>query len=146
MTSCHFRQPRSTWATKNDPPALPTLERSRNGFPGPFSNWRIPPRREVLTTVSAKAVLPKLDAIFSRQGIAEVLKIDNGQPFNGTKFESYAKHCGFTQRKIIPYWPQANGEAERFMRTFFMGCHQREEELEAEPVSPQLQGKTPFHH
>ncbi len=73
------------------------------------------PEVEVLTTVSAKAVLPKLDAIFSRQGIPEVLKSDNGSPFNGT--ESYAKHCGFTHRKITPYWPQANGEAERFMHT-----------------------------
>jgi transposase InsO family protein len=75
------------------------------------------PEVEVLTTVSAKAVLPKLDAIFSRQGIPDVLKSDNGPPFNGTEFESYAKHCGFTHRKITPYWPQANGEAERFMRT-----------------------------
>ena len=75
------------------------------------------PEVEVLTTVSAKAVLPKLDAIFSRQGFPEVLKSDNGPPFNGAEFESYAKHCGFTHRKITPYWPQANGEAERFMRT-----------------------------
>ncbi|CAB4013208.1 Transposon Ty3-G Gag-Pol poly [Paramuricea clavata] len=75
------------------------------------------PEVEVLTTVSAKAVLPKLDAIFSRQGLPEVLKSDNGPPFNGAEFESYAKHCGFTHRKITPYWPQANGEAERFMRT-----------------------------
>ncbi|CAB4026127.1 PREDICTED: uncharacterized protein K02A2.6-like [Paramuricea clavata] len=75
------------------------------------------PEVEVLTTVSAKAVLPKLDAIFSRQGLPEVLKSDNGSPFNGAEFESYAKHCGFTHRKITPYWPQANGEAERFMHT-----------------------------
>ena len=36
------------------------------------------PEVEVPTTVSAKAVLPKLDAIFSRQGFPEVLKSDNG--------------------------------------------------------------------
>ena len=59
------------------------------------------PEVEVLTTVSAKAVLPKLDAIFSRQGISEVLKSDNGPPFNGAEFESYAKHCGFHYRRCI---------------------------------------------
>ncbi|CAB4043006.1 Transposon Ty3-G Gag-Pol poly [Paramuricea clavata] len=75
------------------------------------------PEVEVLTTVFAKAVLPKLNAIFSRQGLPEVLKSDNGPPFNAPEFESYAKHCGFTHRNITPYWPQANGEAERFMRT-----------------------------
>ena len=60
---------------------------------------------------------PQLDAIFSRQGLPEVLKSHNGPPFNGAEFESNAKHCGFTHRKITPYWLQANGEAERFMRT-----------------------------
>lgn len=47
------------------------------------------PEVEVLTTVSAKAVLSKLDAIVSRQGIPEVLKSDNGPLFNGTEFETY---------------------------------------------------------
>ena len=74
------------------------------------------PEVELFTTVSAKAVLPKLDAIFSRQGIPEVLKSDNSPSFNGAEFESYAKHSGFIHRKITPYWLQANGEAERFMR------------------------------
>lgn len=34
-----------------------------------------------------------------------------------TEFETYAKQCRFTHRKITPCWPQSNGEAERFMRT-----------------------------
>ena len=41
----------------------------------------------------------------------------NGPSFNGAEFESYAKHCGFIHRKTTPHWPQANWEAERFMRT-----------------------------
>jgi hypothetical protein len=72
-----------------------------------------------------------LDAIFSRQGLPEVLKSDNGPTFNGAEFEPYAKHCGFTHRKITPYWP---GHLE--------------EKLEASDqlVSPQLQGNPPFHY
>ena len=71
----------------------------------PSRNWRVRWFREVevLTTASSKAALPKLDATFSRQGIPEVLKSDNGPSFNGAEFESYAKHCGFIHRKTTPH-------------------------------------------
>ncbi|CAB3999893.1 Transposon Ty3-G Gag-Pol poly [Paramuricea clavata] len=93
-------------------------------FVGPFSTgeylivvideYSRYPEVEILTTTSA---IPKLDAIFSRQGIPEILKSDNGPPFNGEEFENFANHLGFKHRKITPYWPRANGEAERFMKT-----------------------------
>ncbi|KAK3721864.1 hypothetical protein QZH41_011500, partial [Actinostola sp. cb2023] len=59
----------------------------------------------------------QLDAIFSRQGIPDVLKSDNGPPFNGHEFSNFAEYLGFHHRKITPVWPKANGEAERFMRS-----------------------------
>jgi transposase InsO family protein len=75
------------------------------------------PEVEILTTTSAKAAIPKLDAIFSRQGIPEILKSNNGPPFNGEEFKNFANHLGFKHCKITPYWPRANGETERFMKT-----------------------------
>ena len=39
------------------------------------------PEVEILTSTTAKSVIPKLDAIFFRQGIPDVLKSDNGPPF-----------------------------------------------------------------
>ena len=75
------------------------------------------PEVEIVYSTSTKATLPKLDAIFARQGIPEIVKSDNGPPFNGDEFASWAKLVGFQHRKITPLWPQANGEAERFMRT-----------------------------
>ncbi|CAB3993646.1 Transposon Ty3-I Gag-Pol poly, partial [Paramuricea clavata] len=54
---------------------------------------------EVIRSVAAQAVIPKLQHIFSQFGIPGILKSDNGPP------------------KITPYWPRANGEVERFMRT-----------------------------
>jgi hypothetical protein len=77
------------------------------------------PEVEILTSTSARAVIPKLDAIFSRQGIPDVLKSDNGPPFTYTslEFKKFAEHMGFQHRRITPYWPKSNGEAERFMRT-----------------------------
>lgn len=75
------------------------------------------PEVEILTSTSARATIPKLDAIFSRQGIPDIVKSDNGPPFNGAEFKSYAEQLGFHHRKITPLWPKANGEAERFMST-----------------------------
>ena len=75
------------------------------------------PEVETLHSTSYEATKPKLDAIFSRQGYPEVLKSDNGPPFQGQEFAAWAKERGFTHRKITPLWPQANGEAERFMRS-----------------------------
>ncbi|KAK3748859.1 hypothetical protein QZH41_012061, partial [Actinostola sp. cb2023] len=57
------------------------------------------------------------DKIFSEYGIPEKLRSDNGPPFNGNEFREFANYLGFLHRTITPYWPRANGEAERFMRT-----------------------------
>ena len=38
------------------------------------------PEVEIVKSTSAKSVIPKLDAIFARQGIPDELKTDNGPP------------------------------------------------------------------
>jgi len=53
------------------------------------------PEVETLTSTSARVVIPKLDAIFARQGIPDVLKSDNGPPFNGREFQNFADYLGF---------------------------------------------------
>ena len=75
------------------------------------------PRVELLTSTSAKAVVPKLDAIFSRQGAPDILKSDNGPPFNGREFKNFADYLEYKHRKITPLWLKANGEAERLVQT-----------------------------
>lgn len=72
---------------------------------------------EIIKSTSAKTTIPKLDKIFAEYGIPIELKSDNGPPFNSEDFTNFAKELGFRHRKITPYWPQANAEAERFMRT-----------------------------
>ena len=75
------------------------------------------PEVEILTSTSARTVIPKLDAIFARQGIPDVLKSDNGPPFHGLEFKNFADYLGFKHRRITPYWPRANGETERLVQT-----------------------------
>ena len=44
------------------------------------------------------------------------MKTDNGPPFNGHKFKEFSQYLGFKHRKITPEHPQANGQAETFMK------------------------------
>ena len=75
------------------------------------------PEVEILSNISARTVLPKMENIFARQGIPEKIKTDNGPPFNGKDFHNFAQQYGFKHRKVTPLWPEANGEVERFMKT-----------------------------
>ena len=72
---------------------------------------------DIVKSTSAKTVLPKLDRTFSELGIPEVMRTDNGPPFNGQEFKSFSHDMGFKHRKVTPRWPRANGEVERFVRT-----------------------------
>ena len=75
------------------------------------------PEVEILSSLKASTVIPKLESVFARWGIPKVVKTDNGPPFNSKNFTEYAKISGFRHRKTTPLWPEANGEAERFVRT-----------------------------
>ncbi|XP_052788463.1 uncharacterized protein K02A2.6-like [Mya arenaria] len=75
------------------------------------------PEVEIVYSTSAKVVLPRLSAIFARHGYPDVVKSDNGPPFQGHEFADFAVTCGFKHRRITPLWPEANGTVERFMGT-----------------------------
>ena len=72
---------------------------------------------ELVSTTSAAAVIPRLEKIFCMFGIPEECKSDNGLPFQSREFAEYAETQGFRHRKITPLHPEANGEAERFVKT-----------------------------
>ena len=72
---------------------------------------------EVITSVSSKTVIPRLNKIFAEFGIPETVRSDNGPPFNSKEFGEFSQRIGFTHRRVTPLWPRANGEVERFMRT-----------------------------
>ena len=74
------------------------------------------PEIDIVSSTSAKSVIPKLDRIFATFGSPQVVRTDNGPPFNSSDFASFALYIGFHHRKITPLWPQANGEVERMMR------------------------------
>ena len=74
------------------------------------------PEIEILPTISAKKVIPKLDNIFARHGIPSQVTSDNGPPFQSHDFKRYMTAMGVTHTTSTPLWPQGNAEAEAFMK------------------------------
>ena len=77
---------------------------------------------EIVKSQSAATVIHVFDKIFSARGVPDRLKTDNGTPFQSEDFKLFARFLGFVHQKITPYWPEANGLAERFMRSLGKTC------------------------
>ena len=57
--------------------------------------------------------ISKLQRIFSTHGIPKIVRSDNGPPFTSKIFMN---EYGIQHQQCTPLWPQANSEAERFMK------------------------------
>ena len=107
--------------TPNDP----WLEASAD-FCGPFPTLEMVlvvldayskyPETKIVSSTAAGNAFPALKRIFATHGIPEVLKRDNGPPFQGQAFHEFAMEKGFLHRKITTLWPEANGHAENLMK------------------------------
>ena len=73
------------------------------------------PDVEIVHSTSCRAVLPALDKMLSRFGIPNILRSDNGPPFQSEEFTQFSKWMGFKHVKVTPCTPWANGLVERFM-------------------------------
>jgi len=74
------------------------------------------PEVDIVTSTSFKKLRPKLDRIFSGQGIPETVTADNGPPYPSHDMMSYAKEMGFKMELVTPKDPQSNGFAEIFVK------------------------------
>ena len=45
---------------------------------------------------------------------SDVIKSDNGAPFNSGAFASFTKHSGFRHRRVTECWPRGNAQAEGY--------------------------------
>ena len=70
-----------------------------------------------LNRPTATEVISRTKNIFARHGIPEVVFSDNGPQHSADEYEKFSKDYQFEQRTSSPYFPQANGEAERAVRT-----------------------------
>ena len=74
------------------------------------------PEVDVVHSTKATSTISKLERIFATHGIPRIIKSDNGPPFTSHEFHSYTTEIGAKHQKITPLWPQANSEAENFMK------------------------------
>ena len=81
------------------------------------------PEVDIIQSTSATAITPKLDRIFVTHGIPAVLRSDNGPPFTSHEIKKYVEENGIEHQRITPLWPQANSEAESFMKPLTKAIH-----------------------
>ena len=74
------------------------------------------PEVDIVHSTKATSTISKLDRIFATNGVPAIIKSDNGPPFTSDEFHSYVTEIGVKHQKITPLWPQANSEAENFMK------------------------------
>ena len=70
-----------------------------------------------LSTASSPQVITHLKSIFARHGIPQTIVSDNGPQYSSDLFDKFSQEYGFVHVKSSPKYPQANGEAERAVRT-----------------------------
>ncbi|XP_014677756.1 PREDICTED: uncharacterized protein K02A2.6-like [Priapulus caudatus] len=87
-----------------------------------IDNYSRFPEVEIVNSTATRTVIPVLDKIFSSRGIPDVVKTDNGPPFQSSEFANFAKYMGFHPRKVTPLWPEANGDVESFNKPLNKAC------------------------
>ena len=72
---------------------------------------------EVPSTTTTKTI-SVLRHLFATHGLPEQIVSDNGPQFTSSEFEEFTRKNGIVHTRSSPYHPAANGEAERFVRSF----------------------------
>ena len=67
-------------------------------------------------STNADGVIAAMEKMFAVHGVPDVVRTDNGPPFNSKTFKDFSKRIGFQTQKVTPLWPEANGQAEAFMK------------------------------
>ena len=70
-----------------------------------------------LQPATSSSVIGHTQSIFARYGIPEVIVSDNGPQYSSEVFSQFARDYSFEHVTSSPLYPQANGEAERAVKT-----------------------------
>ena len=70
-----------------------------------------------MSSTTSHAVITAMKSIFSRHGLPETLRSDNGPQFSSQEMAEFTSSYGIRHVTSSPYFPQSNGMAERFVQT-----------------------------
>ena len=70
-----------------------------------------------LTSTTTSSVVQHMKSMFARHGIPDTVVTDNGPQYSSTEFSVFSTQYGFQHLTSSPLYPQANGLAERSVRT-----------------------------
>lgn len=70
-----------------------------------------------LSSITSRAIIKELKAMFARFGIPDCLVTDNGPQFSAAEFSVFAKTWMFEHRTSSPSYAQSNGKAENAVQT-----------------------------
>ena len=76
-----------------------------------YSRW---PEVKILKSVTSKSILDWLLSVFATHGFPNEIKSDNASYFVSAEFKDTLASWGIEHRTVTEYWPQANGQVERF--------------------------------
>ena len=85
-----------------------------------FSRW---PEITSMPKTDAHNIIKSMESIFQMHGLPESLRSDNGQPFASAELSKFLSDLRIIHHKGVPYWPQSNGEVERFNGTVLKIIH-----------------------
>lgn len=91
-----------------------------------YSKW---PEVMFTSCVTSQSVIGFLTSVFSREGLPEEIVTDNGPQFTSVEFETYLTTEGIKHIRSSLYFPQSNGQVERFNRVLksFIQCALQEQ-------------------
>ena len=70
-----------------------------------------------LKSTTSSAVIQTLKMVFSRHGIPETVRSDNGPQYSSQEFAQFASAYEFRHTTSSPRFPQSNSEVERMVKT-----------------------------
>ena len=70
-----------------------------------------------LTSTLSSNVTNTLKVAFSRHGMPEIVRSDNGPQYCSLEFAKFASYYGFKHLASNPLYLQSNGQAERMLKT-----------------------------
>ncbi|CAH8609833.1 unnamed protein product [Dicrocoelium dendriticum] len=79
-----------------------------------YSKW---PEVIRMQTTSSNSMISEMRHVFSQHGLPKTVISDNGSQFTSYQFAEFCAQNGIEHVRTAPYYPQSNGQAERFVDT-----------------------------